>query len=345
MILRAFGTNLVLAGYQCTAQVSNINKWGQKVAGLILSKAAFEYQRFAGLSQMSMDDWWVTESLSDVRSAEESRRAGVRWLLAEPSLAVAALPLLPNLAWLQSTWAGVEVLLAPSQRRDYTLTNIRGIFAPLMREYVLAHCLAHERQLGAHEMAKREKRWLNEPNGVLRGKTMLIMGVGSIGAGIAQAARFFGMRVLGVVGRSRPISDVDEVGTFTDLPVLLPRADYVVNVLPNTPATKNVVDAHFLSMMKPSSVFINVGRGQAVIEADLAAALSNGVIAAAVLDVYREEPLPHNHVFWDTPNLTLTSHTAAPSLPIEIFGVFAENHRRFLAGEVLLYQVSFERGY
>ena len=90
---------------------------------------------------------------------------------------------------------------------------------------------------------------------------------------------------------------------------------------------------------------MNVGRGQAVVEGDLAVALSSGVIAAAVLDVYREEPLPMNHVFWDTPNLTLTSHTAAPSFPAEVFGVFAENYRRFLAGEELMHQVDFERGY
>ncbi|GHA70062.1 2-hydroxyacid dehydrogenase [Formosimonas limnophila] len=316
------------------------------MTGLILSKAALSYQHFAEQSRIEdLRDWWVTECLDDVLSADDLRRASVRWLLAEPSLALAVLPYLPNLVWLQSTWAGVEVLLAPSLRRDYTLTNIRGIFAPLMSEYVLAHCLAHERRLLAHEAAKREKRWLNEHNGVLRGKTLLIMGVGSIGMGIAQAARFFGMRVLGVVGTARPMSDVDEVGTFVDLPTLLPRADYVVNVLPNTPATQNVVDARFLSLMKSSAVFMNVGRGQAVIEADLAAALSNGIISAAVLDVYREEPLPEHHVFWDTPNLTLTSHTAAPSFPEEVFGVFAENHRRFVAGEDLMYQVSFERGY
>jgi phosphoglycerate dehydrogenase-like enzyme len=97
--------------------------------------------------------------------------------------------------------------------------------------------------------------------------------------------------------------------------------------------------------MKPTALFINVGRGQTVVEADLATALHNGIIAAAVLDVYQVEPLPENHVFWDTPNLTLTSHTAAPSFPNEVFDIFIENYRRFKRGEALIYSVDFERGY
>ena len=312
------------------------------MTGLIFSKAGLEYSRMAHAANVSEHDFITINALSEL---EDEHKSTIVWLLAEPSLALQVLPELPNLRWLQSTWAGVESLVTPAARRDYALTNIKGIFAPLMREYVLAHCLAFERHILAHHAAKLERRWLNDSNGVIRGKTMLIMGVGSIGAGIAEAARFMGMRVLGVVNNPRQIESIDEVGSFNDLPHLLPQADYVVNVLPNTPTTQNLVDAHFLSHMKPTALFINVGRGQAVVEADLATALHNGIIAAAVLDVYQVEPLPENHVFWDTPNLTLTSHTAAPSFPNEVFDIFIENYRRFKRGEALIYSVDFEKGY
>ena len=307
--------------------------------GLIYSKAAPQYAdwaRAAGLQFATIDS---AQNLNDVDLTQ------VTWLLAEPSLALPILHDLPNLRWLQSTWAGVESLLATPNAQNYTLTNIKGVFAPLMSEYVMAHCLAHERELYAHHAAKLQQQWRNDAGGVIRGKTMLIMGVGSIGSAVAAAARFFGMHVLGVVNSPRPMDGLDEVGGFANLSQFLPRADYVVNILPNTPATQNIVDAAFLAQMKSSAVFINVGRGQAVLEADLATALHNGTIAGAVLDVYRTEPLPIDHVFWHTPNLTLTSHTAAPSYPADIFAVFIDNYQRLMRGEPLLYTVDFTRGY
>lgn len=307
--------------------------------GLIYSKAAPEYAQWARAAGVQCAAIDTAQGLSDIDLTQ------VTWLLAEPSLALPIVRDLPNLRWLQSTWAGVESLLATPNAQNYTLTNIKDVFAPLMSEYVMAHCLAHERQIYAHHAAKLKHEWRNENNGVIRGKTILIMGVGSIGSAVAAASKFFGMRVLGVVNSPRQIDGVDEIGGFADLPQFLPRADYVVNILPNTPATQNIVDAQFLSQMKPSAVFINVGRGQAVVEADLAEALHNGTIAGAVLDVYRTEPLPPDHEFWHTPNLTLTSHTAAPSFPSDIFTIFIDNYQRFVRGEPLLYAVDFTRGY
>ena len=315
--------------------------------GLILSKDADQYLALAQSQQPEFQAYAYSQPTA-VLQLSETEREHITWMLVEPSLAVEVLNELPNLQWLQSTWAGVEPLIQ-FPRRDYTLTNIRGVFAPLMSEYVLTHCLAHERRLSAHIEAQKQHRWLNHQNGAhvgtLRGKTLLVLGVGSIGQGIAQTVHHLGMRVLGIASKARTIADIEEVGTFADLARFLPQADYVVNTLPNTPQTVDLIDQRFLTQMKPTAVLINVGRGQAVIETDLAHALDGGMIAAAVLDVYRTEPLPPEHIFWNTPNLTLTSHTAAPSFPNDIFTVFWDNYQRFQNQQPLQYTVDFAKGY
>lgn len=315
--------------------------------GLILSKDAHIYLSLSRAQQANFSAHHASTGAQVLQMSQEDL-AQVHWLLAEPSLAVEVLDLLPNLRWLQSTWAGVEKLLA-YPRRDYVLTNIRGVFAPLISEYVLAHVLAHERQLYAHHEAQKNRVWLNHATGfhvgTLRGKTMLILGVGSIGAGVARTMRCLGVRVLGVVSQMRHIPECDAVGTMGDLSELLLQADYVVNTLPNTPDTQNIINAAFLESMKPTAMFINVGRGQAVVEDDLVHALKNKQIAAAVLDVYRTEPLPPEHAFWDTPNLILTSHTAAPSFPADIFKIFWDNYQRFNTQQSLSHVVDFSKGY
>ncbi|MBS1174143.1 MAG: ghrA [Burkholderiaceae bacterium] len=315
--------------------------------GLILSKDA---QTYLNLSRAQQTNFVVHHASTSAEALQLSNDAlaRVHWLLAEPALAIEVLDQLPNLRWLQSTWAGVERLLA-HPRRDYILTNIRGVFAPLISEYVLAHILAHERQLSAHREAQKNRVWFNDHTGAhvgtLRGKTMLILGIGSIGAGVAQTMRCLGMRVFGVVSQIRHIPECDAVGTMGDLPALLSHADYVVNTLPNTPATQSIIDINFLQQMKNTAILINVGRGQAVVENDLVHALHTHQIAGAVLDVYRTEPLPPEHVFWDAPNLTLTSHTAAPSFPADVFKIFWHNYQRFNAQHALSHVVDFSKGY
>lgn len=310
--------------------------------GLILSKSADRYAFLASQKGLPAQQFISTNNPNALSSSDKKR---ISWLLAEPSLALNILNDLPNLRWLQSTWAGVESLLSENIRKDYLLTNIRGLFAPLMTEYIFAHMLAHERAIKSHYSAMQHKKWLNEPNGVIRGKTLLIMGVGSIGKGVAQAAKVFGMTTLGLLTAQRQIEGVDETGTINQLPQFLARADYVVNILPHTPQTQGMINATFFSQMKTTAVFINVGRGQTVTEEDLISALKKQQIAGAVLDVYKTEPLPTEHLFWETPNLTLTSHTAAPSLPDEIFDVFWRNYLLFEKQESLLHQVDFTRGY
>ena len=121
--------------------------------------------------------------------------------------------------------------------------------------------------------------------------------------------------------------------------------DYLVSIMPATKETRHLVDATFLRALPPRAVFVNPGRGGVVDEPALAAALQEGRLAGAVLDVFQAEPLPADHVFWRTPNLLITSHTAALSIPKDIAPLFIDNYRRLLRSEPLKYRVDFELGY
>ncbi len=266
-------------------------------------------------------------------------------LLADPERAVAALPHLRRLEWLQLTWAGVERMLDPALRRDYVLTNIRGVFGPLMSEYVFGYLLMHERRIVPRLEAQRAGVWDATLPGTLQGRTVGLVGVGSIGAHLAATAKHCGMTVRGYTRSSATCADVDEYFHGNDKVAFASGLDYLVAVLPNTPGTRGLVDAAMLAALAPHAVVVNAGRGDTVDTDALIAALEDGRLAAAVLDVFEEEPLPAEHPLWRTPGVFMTGHTAAPSFPSDIVGVFARNYRRYVAGEPLLYQVEFERGY
>lgn len=263
----------------------------------------------------------------------------------EPSLVKGLLPRLTNLRWIQSIWAGVEPLLDPAQRRDYLLTNARGVFGGLMSEYVFGYLLMHERRILERFRAQQEKRWERTITGSLRGKTIGLLGVGSIGSALAHTAKFFKMHVHGYTLSSESCPDVDFYFHGSNLEDFASQLNYLVCVLPNTKATRHIVDASLLGALPVSTVFINVGRGMAVNETALMEALQNGRLAMAVLDVFEQEPLPANHLFWTTPNLYMTFHTSAPSLPEDLSRLFIENYRRFESGQPLMHLVDFERGY
>ncbi len=266
-------------------------------------------------------------------------------LLGDPTRVTQALPHLPRLVWTQLTWAGVEPMLDPALRRDYVLTNIRGVFGPLMSEYVFGYLLALERKMLTRYEAQREGRWDATLPGTLQGKTLGLVGVGSIGAHLAGTARHFGMRVHGYTRSSRDCPHVHRYFHTGEKAAFASGVDYLVAVLPNTHGTRRIVDAEMLGALPPGAVVVNAGRGDTIDEAALIDALTQGRVAAAVLDVFPEEPLPPQHPFWRTPNTFITSHTSAPSFPRDIVGVFVENYRRFHGGKPLLHRVDFERGY
>lgn len=266
-------------------------------------------------------------------------------LFGEPGLIRPALAEQTNLKWVQSTFAGVDPLLDPMLRRDYVLTNMRGVFGRLMSEFVIAYLLLRERKILQRLEAQKHQRWDDTLTGTLRGKTIGLLGVGSIGAEVARACKFFGMTVRGYTRASELSESVDEYYHGEELLRFAKGLDYLVNILPNTVATRKIVDAGVLAQLPPHALFINVGRGSAVKQDALIESLETGKLAGAVLDVFEAEPLPAGHPFWSAPNTIITCHTSAPSFPVEITKVFIENYHRYALGQPLNYQVDFEKGY
>lgn len=309
---------------------------------LILTGNSEEYRRQiegAGLPAL--------ENLETARSAAEALALGIDFdiVLGEPALIREVLPGLPRLRWAQSIWAGVEPLLDPTLRRDYLLTNARGVFGGLMSEFVFSYMLCYERRIFQRFQAQREGKWEGSVTGSLRGKTIGLLGVGSIGSVLAGTAKHFGMKVHGYTRSSEICRDVDTFYHGSGLEDFASGLDYLIDVLPETAETRRIVNASLLARLPAHAVFINVGRGATVESAALVAALQNGRLALAVLDVFEQEPLPPDHAFWQTPNLYMTFHTSAPSLPADLSRLFIENYQRFLDGVPLLYGIDFKRGY
>lgn len=299
---------------------------------LILSRDADEYQRMISSAQLPELAFTTEPSQCDI-------------VLGEPKLIQDALPRLTSLKWVQAIYAGVEPLVEPAQRRDYVLTNARGVFGELMSEYVFGYLLFHEKKILERIQVQQSMQWKRAESGVLRGKTIGLLGVGSIGAHLAGTAKHFGMTVRGFTRKSETSPDVDQYFHGDDLLKFAEGLDYLISVLPRTEGTNKIVDAKLLETLPPQALFVNVGRGNAVDESALVKALNEGKLAAAVLDVFEKEPLPEGHPFWTTPNLFMTFHTSAISYPEDITKLFIENYRLYLEGQPLKYVVNFERGY
>ena len=311
---------------------------------LILSRRAGEYHHLVEAAQLSDLEVVATSEPSEAAA----RASAFDLAFGEPALLRQVMPAMTAVRWVQATWAGVEPLLDPALRRDYVLTNARGVFGAQMSEYVFAYLLARERKIFEKQASQAALRWDPAPPTRLRGKQLGLLGVGTIGAAIACTAKQFGMRVKGYTRASEDSADVDEYfhGPLAGAAAAFAAdLDYLVGVMPATAATRHVVDAAFLRALPPRAVFVNPGRGGIVDEVALAEALQEGRLAGAVLDVFETEPLPSDHVFWRLPNVLITSHTAALSAPPDIAPIFIDNYRRLQRGEPLRYRVNFARGY
>lgn len=308
---------------------------------LILAADAAKYAaliKAADLQQLEIS------STTDVVSAE-SMVDGCNIILGDPLAVSAVLVSAQQLEWVQSSWAGVDHLCDPGLRRNYILTGAKGIFGPQVSEYVMTYLFALERQIFTMRSNQLEKCWqplLYRPSKEI---TLGIIGLGSIGRHLAGTARYFGMRVIGLNRSGAACDNVEKVYTEDDLAGFLESPDYVVLTLPDTPRTKHFINADVLKMMKPSAVLMNVGRGKLINEVDLVAALREGVIGGAVLDVFENEPLNRDNPLWQLPNVFVTPHNAATTFPEDIVEIFVENYDRFLRQETLRHVVDFDLGY
>ena len=254
------------------------------------------------------------------------------------------LPKAQKLRWLQAPQAAPpagyyypELIAHPVQ-----ITNFREIYNDHIGAHVMAFVLAFARGFQTYLPQQQRREWKKLPNdtGVvhLPEATLLLVGVGGIGSEVARLAAGFGIRVVGVDARrqDKP-SGVAELHRPDRLDDLLPQADFVVLTVPHTPETEGFMHRDRFRRMKRSAFFINIGRGMTTRLDDLAAALKDGEIAGAGLDVYEREPLPADHPLWTMPGVLLTPHTAGygPYLDDRRFEVLSDNCRRFAAGQPL----------
>jgi phosphoglycerate dehydrogenase-like enzyme len=265
-------------------------------------------------------------------------------VLGEPGLLAPVLDQMPQVRWVQSSWAGVTPLLQ-CRRGNLVLTGIKDVFGGQMAEYVFAYLLAREVRLMERQEHQSRKSWWDMPSGCLQGKTLGVMGTGSIGRAIAERGCDFGMEAVGFSRSGSPVSPFRSVWAGDRLNEFLALPDYLVTVLPDTPETRGLLDAKAWSRVKNNCFLVNVGRGTLIDELALVDALEGGQLAGAVLDVFRQEPLPQDSPLWRAPNLLLTAHIAAISRPSDIAGIFSENYRRYCRGEPLKYRIDFDRGY
>lgn len=260
---------------------------------------------------------------------------------------------LPNLSWVQAWSAGVNSLLADPTvlAADYRITTSSGIHAVPISEMVLGYMTSFARGIHRAVRAQTTATWDSDPwNSLseLHGKTLLILGAGAIGTRVAELGRAFGMHTTGIRRRPAEVQDpAFPIYSATEMPGLLPQADYVVNTLPLTAGTRNLVDANAIARMKPGAFFVNIGRGATVDENALIAALQSGHLGGAGLDVFSEEPLPPASPLWAMENVIMTRHYAgsSPCYDERAMDLFMDNLARYQAGDPLKNEVDRARGY
>lgn len=271
-----------------------------------------------------------------------------------PELLAAA----PRLRWVQSPTASLEHYLFPELiAHPCQLSNMRGLFSDVIADHVLGLVVCFARNLHLYIRQQMQHRWapvggeaarsdfisgpgvenaIDRAHRHLADQTLGIVGCGAIGAEVARRARACGLTVLAVDPQPRALPGViDEVWPLTALPRLLAESDYVVIAAPHTPQTEKLFRAPLFAQMRRTAYLINIGRGAIVDLADLTAALRQGVIAGAGLDVFETEPLPVEHPLWDLPQVILTPHIAgaSPAIPRRHLATLLDNIRRFVRGE------------
>lgn len=263
------------------------------------------------------------------------------------------LPTVERLRLLQNPFAGPPVGYYYPELAEHpvVVSNPRGIYSDHIAQHIMMFMLALARGLPYWSAAQTERRW--DPRARQRGyinlaeATVLINGVGGIGAETARLCAAFGARVIGVDPRPEHDAPVELIPP-AQLDARLPEADFVVTTVPHTPETEFMWNAARFRAMKPTACFINIGRGMTARLDDLVAALDNGEIAGVALDVFEQEPLPADHPLWQMENVLITPHIAvadAADLPERRYELILENARRLLDNREFLNVVNKAKWY
>ncbi|MBM7692774.1 phosphoglycerate dehydrogenase-like enzyme [Peribacillus deserti] len=256
-----------------------------------------------------------------------------------------------KLKWLQTWSAGVNSLpLEALEEKNISVTSASGVHANPISETIFALMLALTRKIHTYIRNQQLKTWHNAGLKLeIHHKTVGILGIGAIGKETAKIAKAFGMTVLGMRFSGQPEEYVDKMYTPDHLNSLLPECDYVIDTLPLTRETHHLIGKEQFDLMKKTAFFINIGRGDSVVEEDLISALEQGLIAGAGLDVFETEPLNESSPLWEMENVIITPHTAGATEYYDqrvIDDIFIPNLRQYLQNETpSINSVCYKKGY
>jgi len=296
----------------------------------------------AGLSDRVAVD---TLSRKEKPSADQLARTEALMAGAVPA---GLLPKMPKLRWAQAMSAGVEGWLAlPDLPSGLTLTCARGTHTESMPENIVGALFHVAKPYSTAVENQKSVKWVHTVAQPLTGKTLGILGLGAIGQEVARIVTALGMRVIGTRRRPAPMANVAEVLPPDRTDEVLSRSDFVLLLLPATPDTDNLIDAKRLAKMKPTAWLLNFGRGHLIKDDDLISAVKARKIAGAMLDVFRQEPLPAEHPFWTTEGIIVLPHIGGPHPERDRFvaRLFVDNLGRFLDGAPLKEVVDRAAGY
>ena len=255
---------------------------------------------------------------------------------------------MPRLRWLQAMTAAVEEWLARDDlRSDVILTAARGVHRVSMPENILAALFHLTKPFVACALDQRDRRWVRRVSDPLAGKTLGILGLGTIGREVARKAEALEVRVIGTRRSSEAAPHVARVYPPEATDEVLGASDFVLLLMPVTPATRGFMNAARFGAMRPSAYLLNFARGALVVDDDLVEAVRSKTIAGAVLDVFRTEPLPPEHPFWTTEGIAVLPHIGGlhPARDELVAELFVDNVERFLTGRPLRAEVDRGRGY
>jgi D-2-hydroxyacid dehydrogenase (NADP+) len=263
-----------------------------------------------------------------------------------------------NIKWVHSVFAGVDLFIKEKEtfeRLGCTLTNSKGSFSDSLGEYCMGAILYWEKKIPEFIQTNKDREWKFCPQNMLKGKSLAIIGYGNIGIEVAKRAKLgFGMKVLAVKNRV----EVETGKEFTDgwyglkdLDTPLKQADYIVNILPSTSETADFFDLKRFKLMKPETIFINIGRGATVNEEDLFTALNNNIIRAAACDVFKVEPMKKENPLYSLESKMLISNHSADYLNDGLdnqknsFDQFGDMIGEFIDNGRLKNIINFDLGY
>ncbi len=292
----------------------------------------------------------------DVKAVEEDtgefhRRVGEAEVIFGTGLPENILALAPKLKWVHAYAAGVDSLAGTGLLENgVTLTSSKGINGPPIAEFCLMFMLMNEKDMVKRIEAQARREWTRYSNGLLAGKTVGVIGLGTIGSSVAKRASACDMRVVAarrtyIPGQVAP--NIDQVFPSNRLNDMLAQCDYLVVAVSLTGETRGMIGRDQFDAMKPGAFFINVSRGEVVDEEALLAALKSGRLGGAALDVFTQEPLPDDSEFWGLPNVIVTPHNTGGlnDYNDRATRFFCENLRRYLDGRPLESTIDPVKGY